>query len=127
MAVHARIEKTLDVTIGLVHGGRKPDDRPRRLAHVNCRARLEHCDAAAALRDHILNHARNDAAHDLMHAPRGFEAGMLAIDVRQNAVDQWDGRNVLKREQIRAQAVVDVKGVVGDVVDRAATCASALA
>ncbi len=41
---------------------------------------------------------------------------MSARDLRQQAGDEGHGGDVLQREQARAQAVVDVVGVIGDVV-----------
>ena len=52
---------------------------------------------------------------------------MLRGDLAQDFADQRHAGQLLEREHLGAQPVVDVVGVVGDVVgDGAATCASAL-
>src|SRR4029079_11010541 len=99
-----------------LHGGRKADDRPRGAAHFCWGARLKHRHTPAALADRVLERARNDTTHEFMGSSCGFEARMLTSDIGQNAADQWDRRNIIEAEEVRAQTVVDVMRVIGDVV-----------
>ena len=51
-----------------------------------------------------------------MGVAAGLEPRMLRGDLAQNAVDQRQAGEILDREHLGAQPVVDVVGVVGDVV-----------
>ena len=52
-----------------------------------------------------------------MDRARRLEAGMESVDLAHQAVDERNGGAKLgKREQTGAQAVIDVMGVIGDIV-----------
>ena len=51
-----------------------------------------------------------------MHQPRRIERRMLLADLAQNVADERNFGEILEREQAGAQPVVDVVGVVGDIV-----------
>ena len=70
----------------------------------------------AALGGHVLDHAGDDAAYQLVGAAGRIEAGIAGIDLAQNVADHRYAGDVVEREQIGAQAVVDIVGVIGDVV-----------
>ncbi len=74
-------------------------------------------EARARLADHILDHAGDQAAHQLMTGARGLDRRAALPDHGQkDFAHERDLRKIVEREQIGAQAVVDVVGVVGDVV-----------
>ena len=75
---------------------------------------------ARGLSDHILDHARDQATHKFMHAAAGLDARMLRGDLAQHIADQRDLRDLVELKQIGAQPVVDIMGVVGDVVGNGA-------
>ena len=53
---------------------------------------------------------------DFVHAARRLEARIARLDLAHDIADQRHAGDIVEREQIGAQAVVDVMGVVGDVV-----------
>ena len=78
---------------------------------------FEFGDPPAALADRVLNEPGDDATGQLVDRARLLEAGMEVVDLSHQAVDKRNGGAKLgKREQTGAQAVVDVVGVIGDIV-----------
>ena len=74
-------------------------------------------DPPAALADRVLDEAGDDAPGQFVDRARLLEAGMEVVDLPHQAVDEGNGGAKLgEREQARAQAVVDVVGVIGDIV-----------
>ena len=74
-------------------------------------------EARAGLADHVLDHAGDDPAHQFMTGARGLDRRAALPDHGQkNVAHERDLREIVEREQVGAQAVVDVVGVVGDVV-----------
>ncbi len=71
---------------------------------------------AAGLGDDVLDHAGDQAAHRLVHAAGGLDAGIARIDLAHDVADDRNRGDVVERKQVGAQAVVDVVGVIGDVV-----------
>ena len=72
---------------------------------------------AAGLGDHVLDQAGDDPAHQLMTGARGLDRRAALPDHGQKDVaHERDLREIVEREQVGAQPVVDVVGVVGDVV-----------
>ena len=51
-----------------------------------------------------------------MHQPRGLEPGKAGAHVAQRVADRRHLAEIVEPEQVRAEPVVDVVGVVGDVV-----------
>jgi hypothetical protein len=70
----------------------------------------------AATRRSVSTTMRTACAHHFVHPARGFEAGIARVDLAQDAAHDVDLGDVVEREQIGAQAVVDVVRVIGDVV-----------
>ena len=95
---------------------READDRPAGVAHLVRRIRLKLDDVTAALRDDVLDHPGDQAAHQLVGVAAGLEARMLRRDLAQDLVEQRQAAKLLDAEHLGAQAIVDVVGVVGDVV-----------
>ena len=74
-------------------------------------------DPPAAFADRVLDEPGDEATGQLMDRPRLLEAGMESVDLSHQAVDKRNGGAKLgEREQTGAQAVVDVMGVIGDIV-----------
>ena len=78
---------------------------------------------ARGLSDHIFDHARDQAAHKLGYATRGLDARVLRGNFSKRFVDQRDLRNLFQAEQFGAQSVVNVVGVIGDVIGNGADLA----
>ena len=78
--------------------------------------RLKLDDVTPALRDDVLDHPGDQAADQLVGVAAGLEARMLRRDLAQDVVEQRQARELLDPEHLGAQAIVDVVGVVGDVV-----------
>ena len=57
-------------------------------------------------------------AHELMDKARCIDVGKFALDARENVADQGNGAEVVERKKSRAQAIIDVMGVIGDVVGK---------
>ncbi len=114
MAVHARIEETFDRRVGLLHGRRERDQRTRGAAHLLAR-RLMHGDTAFVLGDDILDHARDEAAHRLVHPAVFLDAGIFSPMPRTMSPTSGTAAmssSVNRRRASRRRC----RGVVGDVV-----------
>ncbi len=73
-------------------------------------------EPALALGDRILDEAGDDPAGQFMDAARGLEPGISAVDLAEERVEERHLAKVLDGKEARPQAVVDVVGVIGDVV-----------
>ena len=74
-------------------------------------------DPPAALADRVLDEPGDEATGQLVDRARRLEAGMERVDLSHQAIDKRNGGAKLgEREQTGAQAVVDVMGVIGDIV-----------
>src|SRR5271166_6217422 len=73
-------------------------------------------NAPPALADRVLDEAGDDPAAQFVDAARLLEPGIAVLDLAHEVVDEGDGADVGQAEQTRPQAVVDVVGVIGDVV-----------
>ena len=70
-----------------------------------------------ALADRVLDESRDDAPGELVDRARLLEPWMEIVDLSHQRVNERNGRaNLGQREQAGAQAVVDVVGVIGDIV-----------
>ena len=81
----------------------------------------DRADAAAALGDDVLDHLRDQAAHQFVrHAASDRGRGTGRAISRRNPPSSGSAVEIVESKQPGAQAVVDVVRVVGDVVgDRA--------
>ena len=74
-------------------------------------------DPPAALADRVLDEAGDDAAGQLVDRARLLEAGVEVVDLSHQVIDERNGGAKFgEREQASPQAVVDVMGVIGDIV-----------
>ena len=96
--------------------GEKAADRPGGMAHVLDRARRQGSQARAGFRDDVLDHLRDQPAHQFMHQPPGIEPRCWPRMSAGCRGSSGSAGEVVEREQPGAQPVVDVMGVIGDVV-----------
>jgi hypothetical protein len=116
VAIHARKQEVLDGAVSSRHLGREARQRLARLAHRIGRGRRVQGEAPGAFRDHILDHAVDQASDHLVHQTRLVDAGEAAAALVDDLPHQRDGGEILEVEQLGAQPVVDIVGIVGDVV-----------
>ena len=114
--IHARAEKAFDGTIGRGHAGRESDRGRAGEAQVGGGARRQRVQAAAGLRDDVLDQPRDQPPHQLVRLACGLERRIGAADLPQKIPDELDAGEVVRAEQPGAQSIVDVMGVIGDVV-----------
>ena len=117
MAVHVGPEERLDGAIGRGHHGREADHRRAGRAHLVGRGRRRGAEPPHALGHHVLDQSADQAAHQLVRRAAPDRCpGYWSRDLAQQAADHRHLREVGEREQIGAQAVVEVVRIVGDVV-----------
>ena len=74
------------------------------------------CKRGAGGHDDVLDHLGDLATHQLVPGAHGVEPGIAAAHFRQDGAGKRHLFQHIQREQAGAQPVVDVMGVVGDVV-----------
>src|SRR5262249_46235732 len=116
VAIHPGVKKTLNRAVGLGHLWREGANRMLGMPHVAGRARPQRPQATAGFRDHVLDHLRDEVAHQFMHQSRRIERRVLAANIAQNVADQRNVGEIFEHKKPGAQPVVDVVGVVGDIV-----------
>ena len=96
--------------------GEKPDtpDGACRTSSAECGASAP--SAPPGLGNDILDQQADQPAHEFVHQPRGIERRIGSADVADDPARQRDGGDLVEAEQVGAQTVVDVVGVVGDIV-----------
>ncbi len=117
MAVHARIQKALDGGVGLLPSPAKTP--PAGPPAWRTSAAVPGLSAAtrrpvSAITSSIMRVISRRTS--LVHAPARLDARILRVDLAHDVADDRHRGDVVEREQVGAQAVVDVMGVVGDVV-----------
>src|ERR1700722_9522784 len=74
-------------------------------------------DPPATFADRVLNEPGNEATGQFVNRPRRLEAGMERVDLVHQAIHIRNGGAKLdEREQAGAKAIVDVMGVISDIV-----------
>ena len=66
--------------------------------------------------DHVLDHAGDQPPHQFVDLPRGFDPGVTLCDLRQDVAQERDFPQVVDGEHAGPQPIIDVVGVIGDVV-----------
>ena len=66
--------------------------------------------------DHVLDHARDQAAYELRHAARGLDVRVLRGDLSKRFIDKWDLSNLFQAKQFGAQSIIDIVRIIRDVV-----------
>src|SRR5262249_26505529 len=67
VAIHPGVKKTLNRAVGVGHGRREGANRMLGITHVVGRARRQRPQATAGVRDHVLDHLRDEVAQQFMH------------------------------------------------------------
>src|SRR5262245_47224608 len=67
VAIHPGVKETLNRAVGVGHGRREGANRMLGMTHVVGRARRQRPQATAGFRDHVLDHLRDEVAHQFMH------------------------------------------------------------
>src|SRR5690606_18540912 len=121
VAVEVLVEKRLESLLVGGHAFRKCNHRLAGVVDVLDALRRERGEPLPGRDDHILDHHGDLAAHQLVAGPGGVEMRITGANARKNARRRWHVLEHVECEQAGAQAVVDVVGVIGDVVgDRGA-------
>ena len=78
---------------------------------------FEFGDSPAALADRVLDEPGDDATGQFVDRAGVLEAGMKSVDLSHQALDiRNGGAKLVEREQTGAKAIVDVVGVIGNIV-----------
>ena len=116
MTVHPGIEKALDGAVGCFHLGREADHLPIGMTHIISRPRRQRLQAARGFGDHVLDHLGDEPTAQFMHHAIGLELRVFSVSVVEDAGDQRDAGEFLEGKKSGPQPVIDVMGIVGDVV-----------
>ena len=117
MAVHPGEQERLDVAVGRFDGLRMADEVSARGRDGLGTVDLRFGDPPPALADRVLDEAGDDAPREFVNDARLFEPRMKFVDLVEQSCDKRNGgADRGERKQAGAQAVVDVVGVIGDVV-----------
>ncbi len=114
VAVHVRPQESLQGLLRPRHIRRECHRRPAEIAHL-----LKAIDAnkpAATLIDHVLDEAGDYAARHFVDDAAVRQAGMAPGDLIQQLREEGHRPTLVQSEQPGAKPIVEVVGVVGDVV-----------
>jgi hypothetical protein len=116
MAVEMAIEEGLDVPVGLHELFGKMRHRPPRMTHIVGRLRLDLLNVRLGDPDHVLDHAGDLPPHHLVNQTRLLKTRITVPHLGQQTRNQRQLLKHLERDQPRTQPVVNIMGVVGDIV-----------
>ena len=88
----------------------------RRAAHVLRCQRLQNIKSPRRFRNHVLHHHRDLPPHDFADHPALFQIWIGRPHLPQQAADQRRLFQLLKTQNPRPQPIVNVMGVISDVV-----------
>ncbi len=114
--VHVGIEERFQRGVGSYKGIGKGDQRAASRPHVGSAGGLCLPKPSAALGNRILHKSRDDPPADFMNDPAPLQPWMQPVNLRQDFGQKIDFAEVAEVEQSRAQAIVDIMGIVGDIV-----------
>ena len=86
------------------------------VADVMRRLRFRRRKPAAGLRHDRPDHVGNQLAHQFRAAPGIVEIGIMPVDLLNDRFGERHHLEVIDAKQAGAQAIVDVVGVIGDIV-----------
>ncbi|QTK78444.1 hypothetical protein AT6N2_C0560 [Agrobacterium tumefaciens] len=109
-------EQLLDLPVRLGHLGRKGRDSKIRGPDVGSPLRLQPGKILLRHADHILNHVGDLPPHDLVGETLLVENRIFRAHLRHQAAEEWHLLQHFKAEITGTQTVIDVMGIVGDVV-----------
>jgi hypothetical protein len=116
MAIQMLKKEALDLPINFGVGRREADQLGAKRAHIVGAFDHRLLDAAAAGLDRILDQTRDEPAHEFVNETRRFEAGIERFDLDAELAQKIDAADIGDGDQPGAQTVVDVVGVISDVV-----------
>ena len=117
MSVHMGEQKRLDVAVGRFDFGGMANEGSARGGDPLWTVDPQCGDPPPALADRVLDEASDDAPGQFVNDARLFEPRMQVVDLAEQDFDERNGgANCGEREQAGAQAVIDVVGVISDVV-----------
>ncbi|PHJ94047.1 hypothetical protein VF09_37190 [Nostoc linckia z9] len=116
VAIDAAEQQLLDRLIGLGHLVREGGDRHRGRSDILDTLWLDLLQPVLRDANHILHHARDLPAHDLVGEPVSIEMGITVAHLLHQPGEEGHVFQHLEGEIARAQAVINVMGVVSDVI-----------
>ena len=116
MPVHPQFQERLDVGLGLRDVSGKCDQHLAMVADIVDRCRARCLQALTRLRDDRADQMGNQFAHQFRATPVVIEARILPGDFGDHFRGQRHDLEIVDGKQPGAQAVVDVVGVIGNVV-----------
>ncbi len=116
MAIHVGEQELLQRLVVGAHRVRKRGDGRLQGAHLVGRARTRFVDPAAGFGEQVLDHDPDQIAHRRVHQPAALETGVTLADGGEDRPHQRHALEIVHREQLGAQPVLDVVVVVGDIV-----------
>jgi hypothetical protein len=85
-------------------------------AHIGGALRGGLREAFAALADGVLDEAGDEAPTEFMDEAAGLQTRVPRLDLAHEVADEIDAAQILDGEEPGAQAIVDIVGVIGDVI-----------
>ena len=116
MAIHMRLEEGFDSAIRLPHVRREAGNGRGGITYVIRRARAEPGKPPAGLGDDVIDEETDELPDQLMDKPMFVKARIGRTDAADDPAGQRHGGDIVDMKQRGAQAVVEVMGVVGDIV-----------
>ena len=116
IAVYAGEEQLLDLPVGDGHLFREMRHGKARLAHVASAFGPDLAEMRLRNADNVLDHAGDLPAHHLVGETAFFQTRIEIVDLLHQGGKERHVLEHLEGEVARAQAIVDVMRVVGDVV-----------
>ena len=116
MTIHVGMKKSLDGLIGRRHGRREGYDRFIGAAHVMGGARGLCTQPAVALRNYVFDHPGNEPTTQLVNESRAIGLAMADAGLGEELANEREVCEVSDCKKLGAQSVVDIVGVVGDII-----------
>src|SRR4051794_9481095 len=116
MSVHVLPQELLDAAFGLCDIGGKGDHGAVEPANVLHRARLRRIQARARLTHDGADQVGDQLAYELSATPDVVEIRVMPADLGDDVRRERHHLEIVDGKQSGAQAVIDVVGIVGDVV-----------
>ena len=116
MQVERLVHEGLEDALLCRHRGREAGQRPACGAHVCRILHTAFLDAAPRLLDHIVDHAADLPTHEFAEQAVARGAGKARLDAVPLCRQRGQCKQRVEVQKSRAQAVVDIVVVIGDIV-----------
>ncbi len=116
VAIHPLVQERLGRRLGGGGFGSERHQRLRLEPHLLGRRRARRVQPPAGFRDHRFDQVGDQLPDQLRAEPHLLDIGIPPTDLRDHGGGDRDRREVVDHKEPRPQPVVDVVGVVGDVV-----------